>query len=207
MQDHEIVFSTGEPAYAVDRAGRILAWNQAAEHVFGYSDSEAVGQTCFELLGGQDNFGNQYCGTHCPILEMVSCNKKVNRFQVYFRTATNGRKKFTVSILLLRDSTGREIIVHLCRPETRADESLHTSLTRSQASSQSQYGVLTHREQEVLANLAEGRSTEEISAVMGISTTTVRNHIQHIFSKLQVHSRLEAITLSHRLGFFSSPYP
>ncbi len=201
MQDHKIVSSTGEPAYAVDRNGRIVAWNQAAEHAFGYSDSEAVGQKCFELLGGQDIFGNQYCSEHCPIREMTSRHKKVNRFQVHFKTAFHGRKKFTVSILLLHDSTGREIVVHLCRPETRADESSPTSLTRSVAPpSQSQQGALTNREYEVLTLLAEGRSTREISAVMGISIITVRNHIQHIFSKLQVHSRLEAITLSYRLG-------
>ena len=55
---NSIVFNTGEPAYAVDRNGRIVAWNEAAAHTFGYSESTALNANCWELLAGQDIFGN-----------------------------------------------------------------------------------------------------------------------------------------------------
>lgn len=52
------------------------------------------------------------------------------------------------------------------------------------------YG-LTKREEEVLALLAQNRSTPEIEAALCISNGTARNHIQHVYKKLDVHSRPE----------------
>ena len=70
-ETHSMIFATGEPAYAVDRRGTIVAWNAAARRVFGYSAYEAIGRKCWEVLRGQDAFGNKYCGRHCPLLEMA----------------------------------------------------------------------------------------------------------------------------------------
>ena len=52
---------------------------------------------------------------------------------------------------------------------------------------------LTHREREILRLLSRGLGTRVIAARLCISPTTVRNHVQHILSKLEVHGRLEAI--------------
>lgn len=51
---------------------------------------------------------------------------------------------------------------------------------------------LTAREQEVLALLAQGFLYKEISARLGISFHTFRNHQRAIYEKLHVHSRTEA---------------
>ena len=51
---------------------------------------------------------------------------------------------------------------------------------------------LTTREQEVLALLAQGFLYKEISARLGISFHTFRNHQRAIYEKLHVHSRTEA---------------
>jgi len=53
---HRMIFPIGEPAYAVDRDGTIVAWNGAASSEFGHSRSQAVGRKCWELLHGQDTF-------------------------------------------------------------------------------------------------------------------------------------------------------
>jgi PAS domain S-box-containing protein len=63
---HSVIFATGEPAYAVDRDGTIVAWNTAASRAFGYPGAQALGRKCWELLQGQDAFGNQYCCERCP---------------------------------------------------------------------------------------------------------------------------------------------
>jgi DNA-binding CsgD family transcriptional regulator len=52
---------------------------------------------------------------------------------------------------------------------------------------------LTNRQQEVLVLLSYGRSTKEISQTLWITRTTVRNHIQEIMRKLDVHTRLAAV--------------
>jgi two-component system nitrate/nitrite response regulator NarL len=59
---------------------------------------------------------------------------------------------------------------------------------------------LTKREMEVLTLLVRGLSGGEIAKELSISKNTVRTHIQSILTKLQVHSRLEAVAFATRNG-------
>ena len=43
--------------------------------------------------------------------------------------------------------------------------------------------------------MAQGLSNAAIAARLGISSYTVRNHLTHIFEKLDVHSRSHAVAL------------
>jgi two-component system, NarL family, response regulator DegU len=54
---------------------------------------------------------------------------------------------------------------------------------------------LTPREREVLALLVEGADNDLVAQRLVISPETARTHIQNILSKLDVHSRLEALAL------------
>ncbi|HRG81850.1 MAG TPA: response regulator transcription factor [Chitinophagaceae bacterium] len=53
--------------------------------------------------------------------------------------------------------------------------------------------LLTQREKEILKLLARGLRYKEIAAELTISIDTVRTHTRHIYEKLQVQSRIEAI--------------
>jgi DNA-binding NarL/FixJ family response regulator len=59
---------------------------------------------------------------------------------------------------------------------------------------------LTDRELEILGLLAAGSSTAAIAKDLSISPTTVRNHVQRILTKLQVHSRLAAVARGYSKG-------
>jgi DNA-binding NarL/FixJ family response regulator len=59
---------------------------------------------------------------------------------------------------------------------------------------------LTPRELEVLHLLASGASTAAAATSLGISTATLRAHIQAVLRKLGAHSRLEAVAEAARLG-------
>ncbi|HLI05323.1 MAG TPA: response regulator transcription factor [Ktedonobacteraceae bacterium] len=59
---------------------------------------------------------------------------------------------------------------------------------------------LTGREQEVLNLLARGLSNKEIMQTLQITQATVKAHIRHIFNKLRVQSRTQAILVALRLG-------
>jgi two-component system nitrate/nitrite response regulator NarL len=59
---------------------------------------------------------------------------------------------------------------------------------------------LTPRESECLAMLSAGMNTTTMAERIGVSTTTVRSHVQAVLSKLGVHSRLEAASLANRYG-------
>lgn len=58
---------------------------------------------------------------------------------------------------------------------------------------------LTGREHEVLSWAAEGKTDEEISMLLCISSHTVRFHWKNIFKKLQANGRIYAVTKAIRL--------
>jgi LuxR family transcriptional regulator, maltose regulon positive regulatory protein len=60
--------------------------------------------------------------------------------------------------------------------------------------------LLTERERNVLALLAQRLSTEEIAEQLVISSNTVKKHTQNIFNKLEVSSRRQAIAKAQALG-------
>ena len=60
--------------------------------------------------------------------------------------------------------------------------------------------ALTQREQEVLTQLARGFSFPEISEILSISPHTVASHVKHIYRKLAVCSRSEAVYEAVQLG-------
>jgi DNA-binding NarL/FixJ family response regulator len=55
--------------------------------------------------------------------------------------------------------------------------------------------TLTSREKEILDSLARGKMNKEVANELDISLGTVRKHIQHIYEKLQVNTRVEAVNL------------
>lgn len=62
---------------------------------------------------------------------------------------------------------------------------------------------LTVREIDVLRLLAVGRTTPAIAAELFVSAHTVRNHVSNILSKLDAHSKLEAVAVAARDGVIS----
>jgi DNA-binding NarL/FixJ family response regulator len=59
---------------------------------------------------------------------------------------------------------------------------------------------LTPRELSTLRLIADGRSNKEIASELGISERTVKTHLGHLFDKLGVTSRTEAVKIATRRG-------
>lgn len=57
-------------------------------------------------------------------------------------------------------------------------------------------GLLTDREQEVLVLIARGLTTQEIAEEAGLSPNTVKSHTRTLFSKLDVHNRVQALAVA-----------
>jgi two-component system, NarL family, response regulator LiaR len=68
-------------------------------------------------------------------------------------------------------------------------------------------GPLTPREWEVMALIAEHRTTDEIAEALVLSPETVRSHVKHILRKLDVRSREQAIEIAQRLREADPPKP
>lgn len=57
---------------------------------------------------------------------------------------------------------------------------------------------LTKRETEILIQLSKGLNYNDISENLFISPSTVRKHIENIYKKLQVHSKMEAVMMAQK---------
>jgi DNA-binding NarL/FixJ family response regulator len=65
------------------------------------------------------------------------------------------------------------------------------------------YDTLTPREQEVMALVAEGHSTNEIGEMLFISSKTVENHRSSIMRKLDLHSTIDIARYAAKLGLIN----
>jgi DNA-binding NarL/FixJ family response regulator len=60
--------------------------------------------------------------------------------------------------------------------------------------------ILSNREREILALLADGLVNKQIAARLGISTNTVKTHMELLFDKLGVTTRAEAVATGVKRG-------
>ncbi len=67
--------------------------------------------------------------------------------------------------------------------------------------------LLTGREREVLGLVAGGATNREIATHLGISPSTVKNHLQNILEKLHLENRVQAAAFALREGLAPDPPP
>ena len=63
---------------------------------------------------------------------------------------------------------------------------------------------LTARERDVLGLICEGLADKEIAARLNLALNTIRNHVATVYSKLDVHSRAEAIVWARERNLFAN---
>ena len=66
--------------------------------------------------------------------------------------------------------------------------------------------ILTDREKAVLVAAADGLTAREIGRRLGVSERTVTTHLNHIYRKLNVSSRVAALSAAWRLGLITTPF-
>lgn len=207
----ENVLKTGDGVFAVDPEQRIILWNRGAETILGYTNAEAVGQLCHELIQGKKETGQLSCVQGCPIID-CALKGGLTAGQNLFVKSKQGSPKW-LSVTHMFTITGNDslaAVVHIFRditPEVEAkrlvgsiaDQLSNYGRAQTQTGPLSGGGTgLTEREREVLALLSQGEGTGSIASNLEISNTTSRNHIQSILAKLGVHTRLEAVAYARR---------
>lgn len=66
---------------------------------------------------------------------------------------------------------------------------------------------LTQREREALARLVRGESTTSMARSMGVRVSTARSHVDAVLTKLNTHTRLEAVAYAVREGLVDVDWP
>lgn len=105
---------------------------------------------------------------------------------------------------LLKD-TGRNALFEAIRAAARGESLLPSEVidkvvAHLQGPQLSEPGMLSTREGQVLALLAQGAANKEIALQLGISERTVKAHVTGIFNKLGASSRAEAVAIALRSG-------
>ena len=203
----EIVEGTSEPAFASRPKQGIIAWNKAAERLLGHSRRDVLGRPGLRGLAGRDVFGHRYCSGECALVRMAQNREPLGRFAIRFRHKEGKSILVDVSVMVVPNGSMLKVdLIHLLkeRPHERAGD--RRGLDRRVQSSElsgnrsSQRSPLTLRQLEVLQLMAEGFGTRAIAGQLNISVATARNHIQSTLKRLEVHNRLQAVSVARHRG-------
>jgi DNA-binding CsgD family transcriptional regulator len=219
----DVLAQSDTPALATDTGGHIVFWNRAAERLLGRPTNQVLGRRCYDVLGGRDVFGNRFCHENCSIVSMSRKGEPVQGFEIVLGSSPKQEQSLNVSILKVPGSRPELFtLVHILQPIertarlTRALERLGAQRAGGQQEGWEPLATtgpvalpkappLTEREKEILRWVAAGLQNKEIAQKLGISLATVRNHIHNILEKLDVHSKLEAVSLAFRQGWVTGP--
>lgn len=205
---------TADAAYTVTEDGRICSWNGAAETLFGYPASQALGADVERLLEARDTLGTSAIagGRQTATRRWDAASGGIPNFDLEVRTRSGSRIWVNVSTVIFDNQrTGRRLFVRLAHDidqRRRNEELLQRMLEAArqfvslahETSDHAQVEPLSDHERRILKLLADGGSSAAIARQLRISPQTLRNHLHHINRKLRTHSRLEAVTHAQRRG-------
>ena len=207
----EAIRDAADGAFVVDDDLRIIFWNKAAEAILGFNSNDVAGQFCYQLLHGYDETKRLICKERCKVVNLALQSKPIPNYDVRVTSKQGETCWLNMSVFTYRISVanGNKAIVHLFHDidHKEVDDKVLSRLVKvinryhdirhkNGGKLESYPNTLTSREREILEFLADGQGTKEIAQILTISTITVRNHIQHILQKLQVHTRLEAVAIA-----------
>ena len=204
------------PITLIDTKQRLTEVNESFEVLTGYARSEVVGRSSRELQLWSS-------GDQGRIQSALKAQGEFHNLDLSLRTK-GGDERHIIGSAKPLTVAGERILLHIFYDVTerkRSESELHRAIqtvmndttwfSRSLIEQLNRiHGgghaetleevALSRREQEVLALVAQGLSNQAIAAELGIKVQTVRNHLAVIYSKLNVHSRVEAVVWARERG-------
>lgn len=186
-------------------AGMVADASEAQASVAGLQPDVVLIVDPIGHLNGTDMVGQfKTTAPNLPVL-LVSANTRLEDVQAALSAGAKGYLPLDIS----QDELIRAVYT-VCRGEfvlhpTLMLELLSQKVDQPAVAAKINLGHFSHREQEVLACLARGLSDRDIAQQLFISVRTVQSHLEHIYGKLGVHSRVEAALTASWAGWFSPP--
>lgn len=199
---------TGNGVMGVDSYHRIILWNPAAEALLGYTVQEALGKRWNNVMVACGVDSEMAFSEDCSHFSQAGKPQWPSHQMLEAKTKTGKPIRLhVVSFCLLSSKQTLFALVHVF---WQANEILGPSGSRvllpMVAEQKSPLPRLSRQELIILQCMTAGMSTNMTAALLFISPTTVRNHVQNILRKLGVHSRIEAVALAQG-QHFSVPLP
>lgn len=201
--------NAADGAVVISEEQRIIFWNKAAEEILGCPGDEITHSFCYQVMHGQNKTAWEICRDNCEIAKAALNSKPVPNFDMHVLSSHAVKQWLNVSTFTYQGGNNRDkkVVVHLFRVletsvvEEKVLNQMANLVKRyknipnetSMGNKMMTLTALTNREREVLSLMAKSYDTNEIGESLSISINTVRNHVQRIFHKLHVHSRLEAV--------------
>jgi PAS domain S-box-containing protein len=207
-----LIERNADPAFASDHKGRVGAWNAAAERFLGCPAESVLGRACHAVIAAKDLSGNLHCQEDCSLRKMIRSNEPIHSFGMQVRRASGEFAAVRCSVFVLCDTQPcREYsLLHVLQPVHELNQAAFLEQARcsggdhcpngpdAQPESPGDLRQLTAREIDVLRLLADGHATSQVAEALHVSAHTVRTHIQHVLSKLDAHSQLQAVTFARQ---------
>ncbi|MHA7113032.1 PAS domain S-box protein [Pseudomonas promysalinigenes] len=200
---------------------QLIDANDAFLQTLGYTAQESIGRTVAEM----DFFEDKRVTSQ--IFDMLEKTGRIESLDLNLRKKTDERLDCVLQadsvslqdtpcyLLVLMDITERK------RSELELVEAIETVMKDASWFSQTlieklanakrintgrlpdaSFTDLTRREREVLALICEGLADKEIASRLNLALNTVRNHVSTVYSKLDVHSRSEAMVWARERRLF-----
>jgi len=182
---HEIFSRTPDAVFAIDGAHRIVYRNQAFAKIFQHHPSQSPHRKCNEVICGRTLDGKNFCSPDCPVGESLVKGQSVENFDLAVPRDHGEPLWLSVGAIPASRAFDKAAIFML-RPIRVADNRPNID------------GALTRRERQILDLLAKGLTAKALAKTLHIKHVTARNHIQHLYEKLGVHNRAEAVSYAHR---------
>lgn len=177
----------------LDAAGRLIWFNRAADVTLGLGDSEALG-TSFEKMLRDPELAGFW------IDAMERDETVMSELSVRWPQPAELKVNYTRSL----DADGNVIARALMFCDVTGERAVQMELTQELASRLLNMAAdrdgdgqplpdLTSQELRVLRLVGQGLSNETIAEELSIAPSTLRSHLKHLYRKLNLHSRAEAV--------------
>ena len=177
--------------------------------MLGWSAGEVLGKKCYDAFAGRDLFGNFCCFQDCGVAVGALRGESPGPFVMDVR-GRDGAPLRLITRTMVFPSPGASYscLIHLF--ENGDATTLSSIVVRARtavapkpeppAGPPEPALALSPRERQILGLLAEGYGSVNIAARLGLSHATIRNHVQHLLRRMEVHSQVEAVSLAFRRG-------
>ena len=204
--------------------GRYIDINESALKLLGFERSEVIGRTASEL----SRWESEAYRTRDELLNHLQEEGSLKDAEIRYRTKT-GRVRDALATFEVIELAGELCLLSMVLDvsERKRDEaelmqavqevmsdidwfsrSFVEKLAQvrtggANAEHQAEIKDLTPREREVLERVAGGYDNVQIAAALHLSENTVRNYLANVFTKLNVHTRAEAVVWARTRGLGS----
>jgi len=184
-----------------DESNHVLRVNRAMAESIGARPSELIGMSMRALVSFSIVRGSQ----GCPFCRRVSDGSDEYLHPVLGRTYLVSTSRIhgaleegLQTIHVLKDITADHLIA--CIRDVLSGKTYLAPAAAARLAEGFARVQVTPRELSALQLMAEGKANKEIGTALGISERTVKTHLGHLFEKLGVTSRTEAVKVAVRRG-------